>query len=417
MSKTYIFHLDKIEKYLEITKTDQIKSSRNPDIIYLLGINDNLDSSFQYFNDHDLGNRYRHALFYIADHQDKTNGVTVSALEEEFNIYSKAVSELASTIKSFFRKNYDFELISRAPYKINGIKTKNPRIFSIDDFFKIFLYKVSSIRLGEDSYETNKLTSHEKQKILCSILNIDFDKLEKSEGLLTYYNKKADWINATKTSEVFDQIRYSLKILLDDEEVFSEEYKSLDIATESLKDSINDRINEMQIKWRKTENNLFPQNKADKYYEKYRGILFEIISSEDIDTNFDFNWVSPFGDYNFSNEDECVDIDDMIVSLALLALSNYQTDNESALLQKAREKYRTAVKKLIHERFGPTDNNRQDITETIAFLENIQLVESQLKVTEGFTEEMVNKALGVVLKVFGNKNEYFNEDNDHNMTK
>lgn len=421
--ETYNFLLTEINKYLEVSEiiqeinNDTVYSAKDFD--YTIVIKDDLDNTLESLQ---LQPLQRKIVFLIAKYQNGGTGVSTQFLVNNANenstpgSISNSINRINNASQKFFY-NEDFKLITKSDqshFLINGKKVEDQRSFTIDDFFDVFSKYVSTIKFGDSFSNIDDLNFYEKYKVLFTLLDADIAET----NLELLYARNAKWINETYCLEVFSQLRMRLKGLLNNEEVFSEEYKSLssDEFTEPLKGKMNDFINEMQTKWRKEENNLFPRDKADKYYKEHRSILFETISSKEIDINFDFNWVSPFLDYTFSNEDECIDIDDIIVSFALLALSNYKIGNESALLQKAREKYRTAVEKLIHERFGPSDNNHQDIKDAYVDIQWKQSFESQMRI-DGIPEEYIGIVMGSLRKVYKNENIYFNEDNDHNMTR
>lgn len=417
--ETYNFLLTEINKYLEVSEiiqeinNDTVYSAKDFD--YTITIKDDLDNTLESLQLQDL---QRKIVFLIAKYQNGGTGVSTQFLVNNANesstpgSISNSINKINNASQKFFH-NEDFKLItkaSRSHFLINGKKVKNRRSFTIDDFFDVFSSGINKVKFNEEPRAIASLTNDEKEKLLFGLFEQDIIEEDKLIGLYLSLNNS---ISSRNALGIFEKTRIRLKKLLIDKEVFELDMSELFSKSQDLADALN-KSQSLVESWSDSKG-IFPRNSIRSYYSCYIKTALDIIASEKVETYFEFDWVSPFWDYKFSNEDECIDIDDIIVSFTLLALSNYKTGSESALLQKAREKYRTAVKKLIHERFGPTDNNRQDIIDVIVFVQKAQMYESRLK--EELPDEIVNIAMGAFQKIFGNKNEYFNEDNDHTVTK
>lgn len=416
--ETYIFLLTGINKYLEVseiireTSSDTVYSAKDTD--YIITIKDDLDGALEYLRLQDLQKKI---VFLIAKHQDGGAGVSPEFLANNANenttkaTISGGVTTINKKSKNF-SPNQDFILITKADhhhYLINGREVKPPRNFCFDDFFDVFSNFISTIKLGDSFSNIDDLNAYEKYKVLFTLLDADID--EKKLELL--YARSTKWINETYCLEVFRQLRMRLKDLLNHEEIFNEDYNFLKSApSEDYKKRTGDLIEEKKNKW-KNGQTIFPKSKNKYNDEAIKVTVIDKINRKEIITYFSTEWVSPFLQYDFSAEAQCINIDDIIVSFALLALSNYQSDKEKDCesLTAEQDNFRDAVKKLIRKRFGPDDNNHQDLINGFK-----QIIINMSKI--GYSkEQIINMINNLDPKIIENYKEYYNEDNDHSITK
>lgn len=416
--KKYSFLLNDVNKYLEITKVEKI--------IHTNEISDYTQSHIRVLtsDDCDFSNPCLwhgikpsglKVLFYIAQQQDE---VTNDGCElGHFNSFSNKVSEVNRFFKNAFEEP-DFSLITKqgqSIYRINGHKVKQQKELTINDFFEVFLKnkKISKISVDNAiSVDVDDITNHVKEIIFFRLFspNFSFEKIS-CDLVNKIYRATITFINTNSHNDVFKEMRSHLKELLISDDIFSSEMPETSQVSsfEKLKELKKDIENLEQKKreWQNS-NTIFP--KQSQWYAIYKETVFKILDN-DYKTGIDNNWVSNFRRYDFSTEKQCIDIDDIIVSFALLALSSYQIDNrcESKVL---KDDYKQAVENLIKEHFN--ENGSNFISEISKLMIKIEMDIRQGKLTEAQGIQIISENIH---KYNNNKNVYYNEENDHSITK
>ncbi len=400
-------------KFYICKKTHIIEFEDNENILNL----NNLNSQFS-SNSIRIPKKLFKFLCLLTDDANLENGIYSEKIQKKFNCSSRSVDDYQKRLNEIFQKelkNDSYEIIfkpRRALFKFSGEKYKDTQLFTIFDFFDVFLSEINNIYFKNEPLKIGNLTSVQKEEIFFGLFGDNIAPNCK-ETLCDLYRTANKFIKDNSVEYVFSKKRKKLKQLLIANDVFSSDLKQEDDAEGPLKKAIQEFNEESINNWENVSENIFPIGK--KYYSYYKNCIIEKILSPEYETHIKISWVEPIKEYDFSSmeqsEKESLDIDDLIVSFAFVALSNYKIENESLALQFERTSYLETIKLLFEKRFSPTTysedgENDRDVKEMLTKCAEIA-VEKRMPI-----EQIMEIAVTTIRKTYDNKNEYDNENNN-----
>lgn len=329
--------------------------------------------------------------------------------------YNGSASKHRNVINKKFQsylKDSEFNLINgRSTYKFNGEPYREASLFTILDFFDVFLSKAEKIKFDEQSYDKKSLTNEQKNEFFFQLFNSSIPCDETT--LWNLYSSLVNKISGKPTGAIYSEYRRKLKDGLVDEDVFDVEYTQASGLPHNMKEIVLNALDEYINNWR-ASNFLFPITSETDYYSSYKEKILGIIISNNFETHIQKSWVEQIQGYSFSSteqqEKQMLDIDDIIVSFALVALANYKFECEGESLHNMRTSYINAVDSLLKSRFNPATNeekNNSDIKELIEIIGNMR---NMIKRGSGRDELMEYVGKEIVDKIVQNTNEYSDEN-------
>lgn len=359
-------------------------------------------------------------LCLLTNDANLEKGLYSKEIQEIFNCSSRSVLDYKYRLNEIFQtelENDSYEIIfqpRRALFKFSGEKYKDTQLFTIFDFFDVFFSEINNVYFKNEPLKTGNLTSEQKEEIFFCLFG-DNIAPNCEEILCKLYGTVNKFIKNNSVEEVFSEKRKKLKQLLIDADVFSSEKATEREAGDTLKEVIQKHNEESINNWKNVLENIFPIVSDRKYYSHYKNCIIEKILSPEYETHIKIPWIEPIREYDFSSteqsEKEGLDIDDLIVSFAFVALSNYKIENENPVLKFERSSYIETIKSLFEKRFNPTtysqqEENARDIGENMR-----ECVENAYK--QGMSEEELKESFETnIRKVYDNKKEYNNENNN-----
>ncbi len=331
--------------------------------------------------------------------------------------YNGNASHYKNIINKIFQDHLhdNFILISGgSTYKFNGEPYEVIKPFTISDFFDVFLSKINNVYFKNEPLKTGNLTSEQKEEIFFCLFG-DNIAPNCEEILCKLYRTVNKSIKNSSVEEVFSEKRKKLKQLLVEDDIFSSEKTTEKKAGDTLKKVIREQNEKSINNWKNVLENIFPIPSDGEYYSEYKDYIIKKILSLEYETHIKIPWIKPIQEYDFSSkeqsEKDALDIDDLIVSLALVALSNYKIENESRTLKFERSLYIETIKYLFEQRFNPTTYSQQE--ENARDFKEILMKCVKMAYEEGMSEEQLNESFKTYIrKVYDNKNEYDNENNN-----
>lgn len=258
------------------------------------------------------------------------------------------------------------------PYKESQIKT-----FTYSDFLDVFLAPINKVNIqGEQVIKTN-IDAKGKIKLF---FGIDVPP-STSDELCAIYNDILGYQGRNLDSS-FAKRKMKLKALLCNSDLIQvDENEESGLA--ALFAAVH-KAEEEQKEW-ENSNNIYTTEKYQNLQEEFFksvNCFSEFISSRCI--------LSTFQCENTSKR--CNKIDELIVGLYFIALSNYKLENETYALIELRKIFVEDLKNKLRSLFEPDGNDRHKEFDEI--VRNIQLLQSKNKISkeEGY-DRIINFAI------------------------
>lgn len=361
----------------------------------------------------------QNALLQEVALKNQNSGVLIASLNAEiFNDPSNTKNLINKAFQD--RLGKDFILMPRISggiLKFNGEPYEPVGPFTTESFFKLFLSGINCINYKHSIFRVEELQQKQKEEIFFSIFGETAVPPCNSNDFLIMLNTVINSIKNNSIEVFFSEKRKKLKELLVLDDVFSDEKKDktenysvsvMKVLQEAIKDDIE--------KWKASEN-IFPIGK--KYYSRYKDFILKEILSENYDTYIKATWLDSIKDCDFSpkkqQEEKCLYIDDVIVSLALVAFSNWTVENDDSQLKEKRASYTERLVDLLEQRFDPTTyfkkQNANDIIITSIIREVIGKAD-YLFHKGSITEEGRAELIVSLEKIIRSQNKYNNEQTD-----